>query len=155
MIIHSSASLAPIKEATLQSLSDNPKAGDAGHVEDHARIAVALSSLPIPFGELGYKAFYKSDGEWVKYSIKQDLTAGTSVPADWSDVVAEAGFGMILFTDDESVGDGVTDYQSDPFTGDTLVTCLYAGFIGVTRAFADLTGRVADMSTRISALEAG
>ena len=150
MIIYPTEHLGTTFASAVAGFNRSPRAGDAGHTDDHARLSAVLFDVPnTQSAALGSAGKY--DGVWY-------LSDGPGTPSEstWAAVkefLDRPGVSCVA-DDPHDAADGVTDWDADSADLDDItVTVFTAGVVGLVHAFDALTPIFADFSDRLTALE--
>ena len=142
MKIHPHDNVLARVEDVIEGLNRDPKAGDEGHVDDHARLAQVMFDVPQSAVILGMA--YREDGQWHLSSGTDFNVAPVQVPfADVRQATERPGVVAVAGAA-HTTADGVTDWTEDGSDLEGVSVYIFAaGVLGLSYAVADMIQRLA------------
>ena len=132
-----------------------PKAGDDGHVDDHARLSQVM--FDIPQTETLIWTVGRHEEQWMILPPGGADPEGPPPFATWAEVrefVERPGM-VAIAGDEHPEADGVTDHTDESTVAGMEPLAVYpAGVVGLSHAVAELAQQVSGLKSRIAALEA-
>lgn len=143
MIIHPSREGMPDFTEAVQGFNRAPKAGDEGHVDDHARLSQVLFDVPQHM-EVGTVAMDQE--QWFILPPREtDTEKARQVSfAEVREFTERAGVHVVPAMGEHEDADGVTDHTDEATVAAIQPLAVYAaGLIGLAQVVQDVIGEVA------------
>ena len=154
MIIYPSREGLPDFTEAIEGFNRSPKAGDTGHVNDHAILSEVVFDLPQHI-EVGTILYW--EGEWFILPPREtDPDKARQVSfAEVREFAERPGVHVIYGSPSgHPDADGVTDHTDEATVAALENLAVYAaGLVGLSHVAVDLAGEVFDMKQRLVALE--